>query len=189
MEKKFNVLFLSNMMAEKGVWTLVSAAQVLRQRGFDFEVHFVGKWSDISEDDFTALVREARLESVCMAHGPQYGQDKEVFWRNADLFVFPTFYHNECFPLVLLEAMQHGVACISTAEGGIPGIIDDGKTGFLVERQNAPMLADKMEWLMENPQECKQMGQAGREKFEREYTLDVFENRMVNILNACLEGE
>lgn len=187
MEKKFNVLFLSNMMAEKGVWTLVSAAQVLRQRGLDFEVHFVGKWSDISEDDFTALVREARLECVCMAHGPQYGQDKEVFWRNADLFVFPTFYHNECFPLVLLEAMQHGMACISTAEGGIPGIIDDGETGFLVERQNAPMLADKMEWLMEHPLACEQMGMKGRVKFEREFTLDVFEMRMKSILEQCLE--
>lgn len=187
MEKKFNVLFLSNMMAEKGVWTLVSAAQVLSLRGFDFEVHFVGKWSDISEDDFIALVKEARLESVCMAHGPQYGKDKEVFWRNADLFVFPTFYHNECFPLVLLEAMQHGVPCVSTAEGGIPSIIDDGKTGFLVERQNAKMLAEKMAWLMEHPEECKCMGMKGREKFEREFTLDVFERRLKSILEQCLE--
>lgn len=187
MEKKFNVLFLSNMMAEKGVWTLVSAAQVLRQRGFDFEVHFVGKWSDISEDDFIALVKEARLESVCMAYGPQYGKDKEVFWRNADLFVFPTFYHNECFPLVLLEAMQHGVPCVSTAEGGIPSIIDDGKTGFLVERQNAKMLAEKMAWLMEHPEECKCMGMKGREKFEREFTLDVFERKLKSILEQCLE--
>ena len=186
MEKKFNVLFLSNMMAEKGVWTLVSAAQVLRQRGLDFEVHFVGKWSDISEDGFTALVREAHLESVCMAHGPQYGQDKEVFWQNADLFVFPTFYHNECFPLVLLEAMQHGIPCISTNEGGIPGIIDDGKTGFLVERQNARMLAEKMVWLMENREECKRMGRNGREKFEHEFTLDVFEKRLVDILQQCI---
>ena len=187
MEKKFNVLFLSNMMAEKGVWTLVSAAQVLRQRGFDFEVHFVGKWSDISEDDFIALVKEARLESVCMAYGPQYGKDKEVFWRNADLFVFPTFYHNECFPLVLLEAMQHGVPCVSTAEGGIPSIIDDGKTGFLVERQNAKMLAEKMAWLMEHPEECKCMGMKGREKFELEFTLDVFERKLKSILEQCLE--
>lgn len=187
MEKKINVLFLSNMMAEKGVWTLVSASQLLRQRGFCFEVHFVGKWSDISEDDFAAVVREARLEEVCMAHGPQYGKDKEVFWQNADLFVFPTFYHNECFPLVLLEAMQHGVACISTHEGGISGIIDEGKTGFLIGRQNVQMLADKMGWLMKHPDECERMGKKGREKFERDFTLDVFENRMVTILRQCLE--
>lgn len=186
MEKKFNVLFLSNIMAEKGVWTLVSAAQVLRQRGLDFEVHFVGKWSDISEDDFTALVREARLENVCMAHGPKYGQDKEVFWRNADLFVFPSYYHNECFPLVLLEAMQHGVPCISTYEGGIPGIIDDGVTGFLVERQSPNILADKMMWLMEHPEVCKRMGEAGRDKFEREFTLEVFEKRMCDILKDII---
>lgn len=83
--------------------------------------------------------------------------------------------------------MQHGMACISTAEGGIPGIIDDGETGFLVERQNAPMLADKMGWLMSHPEERRQMGMKGRVKFEREFTLDVFERRLKGILEQCLE--
>lgn len=187
MDKKFNILFLSNMMAEKGVWTLLSAAHELRLRGFDFEVNFVGKWSDISENDFNDFVRKAQLENVCIAHGPQYGKDKEAFYRNTDLFVFPTFYHNECFPLVLLEAMQHGVACVSTKEGGIPSIVDDGKTGFLVEQQSAGLLAEKIAWCMEHREQCKRMGEAGKEKFEREFTLDVFERRIVSILSQCVE--
>ena len=55
--------------------------------------------------------------------------------------LFPTFYHNECFSLVLLEAMEHGLPCISTTEGGIPGIVDDGKTGFLVPKHDVAVLA------------------------------------------------
>lgn len=47
--------------------------------------------------------------------------------------MFPTYYHNECFPLVLLEAMQHGLPCISTNEGAISDIVDDGVTGYIVE--------------------------------------------------------
>ena len=97
--------------------------------------------------------------------------------------LFPTFYHNECFSLVLLEAMEHGLPCISTTEGGIPGIIDDGKTGFLVPKHDVAVLADKIQLLLNAPVLRSNMGKAGREKFEKEFTLEVFEKRMVEILS------
>ena len=131
-------------------------------------------------------VAKRGLEGMVVYHGRKYGKDKEAFLNGADIFVFPTFYHNECFPLVLLEAMEHGVACISTTEGGIPGIIDDGKTGFLVPKHNAAILANKIETLLTDSALRQHMGEAGREKFEREFTLEVFEKRIVEILNHCL---
>ena len=135
---------------------------------------------------FQAEVAKRGLEGMVVYHGRKYGKDKEAFLNGADIFVFPTFYHNECFPLVLLEAMEHGVACISTTEGGIPGIIDDGKTGFLVPKHNAAILANKIETLLTDSALRQHMGEAGREKFEREFTLEVFEKRIVEILNHCL---
>lgn len=97
--------------------------------------------------------------------------------------LFPTFYHNECFPLVLLEAMEHGLPCISTTEGGIPGIVDDGKTGFLVPKHDVAVLADKILLLLNDSVLRSNMGKVGREKFEKEFTLEVFEKRMVEILS------
>ena len=96
--------------------------------------------------------------------------------------LFPTFYHNECFPLVLLEAMEHGLPCISTTEGGIPGIVDDGKTGFLVPKHDVAVLADKILLLLNDSVLRSNMGKVGREKFEKEFTLEVFEKRMTWIL-------
>lgn len=107
----------------------------------------------------------------------------KVFENLPVLPLFPTFYHNECFPLVLLEAMEHGVACISTTEGGIPGIIDNGKTGFLVPKPDAAVLADKILLLLNDSVLRSNMGKVGREKFEKEFTLEVFEKRMVEILS------
>ena len=78
------------------------------------------------------------------------------------------------------------MACISTTEGGIPGIIDDGKTGFLVPKHDAVALADKIEMFIRDTDLLHKMGEAGREKFEREFTLEVFEKRIVEILNHCL---
>lgn len=185
MEKQFNILFLSNMMKEKGIWTLLEACKILKEREYRFECHFVGKWSDVNEEVFAAYVDENGLGENVYAHGPQYGEDKEIFWNSADLFVFPTFYHNECFPLVLLEAMQHSIACISTNEGGIPEIIDEQVTGYLVEKQNTIALADKMAYLIEHRAQCQSMGCKGREKLEREFSLQRFEERMLSILRFC----
>lgn len=54
----FNILFLSNMMKEKGVWDLVEACRILKERGKKFHCHFVGKWSDITEKNFQQKLQE-----------------------------------------------------------------------------------------------------------------------------------
>ena len=79
--------------------------------------------------------------------------------------------------------MEHGLPCISTTEGGIPGIIDNGKAGFLVPKHDVAVLADKIEMFIRDTDLRHKMGLAGREKFEREFTLEVFEKRMVEILS------
>lgn len=178
----FNILFLSNMMEEKGVWDLVEACRILKEKGKKFHCHFVGKWSDISEDEFQQKIQLLNLENCISACGARYGSDKEEFFNEADVFVFPTYYNNECFPLVLLEAMEHELPCISTLEGGIASIIDEGRTGYVVERKNPQALAEKIERLMEQPALCKAMGIAGKEKLNREFTLDKFECKLRDIL-------
>ena len=114
--------------------------------------------------------------------------DVMKYVKREDVFVFPTFYHNECFPLVLLEAMQHHLPCISTTEGGIPGIIDDKETGFLIEKHDFQTLADKLEFFIEHPEESERMGENGYRKFNDKFTLRKFEESMVDILNDCLKG-
>ena len=182
-----HLLFLSNLLISKGVVVLLDSLKVLKEKGYRFVCDFVGgETVEMDAVMFQAEVAKRGLEGMVVYHGRKYGKDKEAFLNGADIFVFPTFYHNECFPLVLLEAMEHGVACISTTEGGIPGIIDDGKTGFLVPKHDAVALADKIEMFIRDTDLRHKMGSAGREKFEREFTLEVFEKRIVEILNHCL---
>ena len=179
------ILFLSNMIASKGVWELVDACKILKDSGISFKCHFVGKWGNITEQDFSSAIRQKGLENHVMAHGAKYGEEKIRFFQEADLFVFPTCYPNECFPIVLLEAMQQGLPCISTDEGGIPDIIDEGKTGFIVEKKDARQLADRIRYLIEHPESCKKMGENGYRKYRSQFTLRTFENRMKEILAEC----
>lgn len=181
-QDNFNILFLSNMMETKGVWDLVDACRILRERGKKFHCHFVGKWSDITEKEFKQKIHQIDMEKFISAYGAKYKDEKEEYFQKASVFIFPTYYSNECFPLVLLEAMEHGIPCISTFEGGISAIIEEGKTGYLIQQQQPQVLANKIELLMEQPNLCKAMGEAGRKKFEQEFTLEQFEIRMKNIL-------
>lgn len=178
----FNILFLSNMMETKGVWDLVEACRILKEKGKEFHCHFVGKWSDISEDDFQQRIKKFDLINNVSAYGAKYGDEKIAFFQKADIFVFPTYYHNETFGLVLLEAMEYEIPCISTNEGGISTVIDDGKTGFVVERKSPRIIAEKIEVLMNHPVLCKEMGMAGRERLENKFTLEKFEGRLRDIL-------
>lgn len=168
------------------MWTLLNACKELKDRDIDFHCDFVGGWKDVSEDVFKDAVSRFGLESFVFAHGPKYGDEKEPFFANADVMVFPTYYHNECFPLVLLEGMMHGLTCVSTREAGIPGIIDEGKTGYMVARQDYSQLADAVEKLANNRELCKQMGIAGRKKYEEQFTLPVFEKRITECLKNLL---
>ena len=178
-----HLLFLSNLLISKGVVVLLDSLKVLKEKGCGFVCDFVGgETVEMDAAMFQAEVVKRGLEGMVVYHGRKYGKDKEAFLNGADIFVFPTFYHNECFPLVLLEAMEHGLPCISTTEGGIPGIVDDGKTGFLVPKHDVAVLADKIQLLLNDPVLRSNMGNAGREKFEKEFTLNVFENRMTWIL-------
>ena len=182
-----SLLFLSNMMVEKGICVLIEAGKLLKDRGINFQCHFVGAWADFTQSDFDEAVTHNNLESHLFSHGRKYGEDKFKFYAEADIFVFPTFYHNECFPLVLLEAMQFGLPIISTREGGIPDIIKDSKTGYIVRRQNPVDLADKLQLLIENNEIRTQMGLSARKRYDKFFRLEKFEKNLADILNTVIE--
>lgn len=81
---------------------------------------------------------------------------------------------------------MHGLACVSTREAGIPGIIDEGKTGYMVARKDSNQLADAIEKLANDRELCNQMGIAGRIKYEQQFTLPVFERRITECIKNLL---
>jgi len=176
------LLFFSNMMMQKGVYVLLDACKLLKYKDVNFECHFVGAWSDISESEFKNEVEKNGLQEHVFAHGGKYGAEKGKFFFNSDIFIFPTYYHNETFGLVNLEAMQFSLPVISTTEGGISEVVNDGSTGFLVPQRNITALARKIEALINDVELRRKMGEAGKERYYNNFTLEKFEERLVNIL-------
>ena len=94
------------------------------------------------------------------------------------MFCFPSFFECETFGLVLLEAMACGLPVVSTRWRGIPSVVDEGETGFLVEPRDSHAVAERLETLANNAALRNSMGCAGRARFEREFTLPRFVSRM-----------
>jgi glycosyltransferase involved in cell wall biosynthesis len=81
-------------------------------------------------------------------------------YQQADIFVLPT--RADCFSLVCMEAMAAGLPCVTTNVGGIPDILDDGKTGHLLDVDDAASLGDVLETLITDPARRREMGGLAR---------------------------
>jgi glycosyltransferase involved in cell wall biosynthesis len=128
---------------------------------------------------------EVRLEIVGRDENPEYAEElrQEVFrlrlngrvsfveevpqvelanqMRRSRVFVLPTY--SEGLPRVVFEAMATGVPVIATAVSGIPEIIQNEITGFLVPPGDEEALAERLRWVLKHPQEAKAMGHRARE--------------------------
>ena len=88
-----------------------------------------------------------------------------------DIFVLSSFTV-ECFPMSLLEAMASSRPAVCTAVGGVPEMVDDGVTGYLVPPKAPDALAERILDLMRSPHRCAEMGDAARTRVLSEFTLD-----------------
>ncbi len=182
-----NILFLGHLWKLKGVYILLEALALLNNEGIKFNATFVGTELDISPNDFAAKCKELNLGNNIEYVGPKYGQEKTNIYLQSDMFVFPTV--NDAFGIVNLEAMESGLPVISTVEGAIPEIIDDGITGYLVPKYDILTLSGKIKELINNLELRIQMGLSGRKKFLATYTIDKFETNLVKIFDKICTNQ
>lgn len=184
-EPTAHLLFLSNLIPSKGVYVLLDACKILRERGLQFVCDFVGgETREIDRSTFEAAVKARGLDDAVLYHGPKYGEEKECYWQNADIFVQPTF--EDCFPLTIVEAMQHGKPVVSTDEGAVPDLVKDGENGFVCERKDSLSLAVALEKLIKDSNLRRRMGERGYQRYKEEYTLEAFERKFIETMHKCL---
>lgn len=88
--------------------------------------------------------------------------------RNWDIFVMPSL--DEGFGLAVLDAMVEGLPVVGTSVGGIPELIEDGRTGFLVPPRDPAALAQRLRCLISEPERRRAQGAAGRERARSQFS-------------------
>src|ERR671936_2851919 len=94
--------------------------------------------------------------------------DVEALHRTWRAFAAPSLH--EGFPLAALEAMASGLPIVASDTGGLPEMVDDGRTGFLVPVGDAEALAQRLALLLSDDQLCGRMSSASRERVRQRFS-------------------
>lgn len=184
--ESYTITYLSNFIKEKGVLEFIDVINELKNEGIEFQYNIIGGDSDILLTDLNSIIKGYDLEGKSNHIGPAYGVKKEKLLRDSNLFIFPTHYKKECYPLVLLEAMQFSLPIITSNEGAISDIVIDGKNGFIVDPFNTNSMKEKAIKLIENKEISIRMGDHSRNLFLQNNTIEKFENNINQVIDAIL---
>ena len=142
---------------------------------------------------FTKLIQELKLADNVELMGWCNETEIVEILKNTHIFVAPSITAadgNQDAPInVLKEAMAIGLPVVSTYHGGIPELVEDGKSGFLVAEKDVVSLADKIGYLIEHPELWSVMGQAGRKFVLQHYNLDQLNDDLINIYRSLVNSD
>lgn len=162
---RVRVTFLGLIGARKGVFDLLEACEILIAQGLPIRLAVGGN------GEVDRLQREiAPLGASVRYLGWITGDAKERLLRETDIFVLPSY--GEGLPMSVLEAMSYAVPVITSNVGGLPELIRDGESGFLVEPGRVDQLVVKLGRLVCDAELRRTMGDAARRTVERGHGIE-----------------
>jgi len=184
---RFTVLYLGNLVREKGVFVILDAIPLVRARCPQAHFMFAGAWwSEKDGAEADRLVRERGLSPCVEFTGMVTGDRKWEIVAQADVLVFPTYFRYETLGQVLLEAMGVGLPVIATRRAAIPEIVEDGVNGLFVAEQDANDLAEKIVTLANDPALRARMSEANKQKYANYYTIEHYGQRMAAVFDELV---
>jgi glycosyltransferase involved in cell wall biosynthesis len=178
--KDLKVLYVGRLLPHKGINHLIEAIDSSVQLeiiGRVYDKTYFSKLKEISTNKSVRFVTNASDDEIMHAYS------------NSLVTVLPSVYIDvngnqhvapELLGLVLLESMGCGTPVICTDVGGMPEIVEDGVTGFIVPPNDPQTLGNRINYLIKNPEIAFEMGQRGRQKVLREFTWKAVVDRCLN---------
>ena len=178
--KELKVVFLSNLIQEKGINILLEAIRVLEKKGVVVKLKVAG--SIIKDNDLSQYFNELKqVEYVGVVHGKEK-QDLLV-WSN--VFCLPTFYKMEGQPISILEAMALGNLILTTKHAGITDVCKD-ENAIFCDKESVKDLVQKLEFLSNNLLQVAEKGLFNIEYSNKMFSEEKFIDNANEILLKCI---
>jgi glycosyltransferase involved in cell wall biosynthesis len=178
------------LIPRKGVHHLVSAFAHVAQDFPDARLVIAGREDNKAyAAQLKAQIKQASLDGRVEFVGEVSQVLLAAGMQQANVFVFPSY--SEGLPRVVFEAMAAGLPVIASAVSGIPDIVQDNVTGFLVSPGDEAALAERIRWALEHPEAARQMGLRGRNFAKRFFSTAAYVESYREVLDATkvLSGE
>lgn len=173
-----NVAFAGRFVREKGIdLLLTSFAKVVAQIP-EAKLSLAGDGPE--RGSLNRLIDKLGLSSSVFMLGYLSHQEMERHFADAWVQAIPSRW-NEPFGIVAIEAMMRGTAVVATRSGGLPEIVQDGQTGFLVEPGNVDALTEALLKILSDSTLAERMGARGREKALKKFTEDIYVDKFIQL--------
>lgn len=173
------IIFLSNLMQEKGIYELIEALKYLEEREISFEAKIAG---NIPVQEKGLLKKLEKLKKTKYI-GVVNGSAKTDLLSWGTLFCLPTFYKMEGQPISIIEAMGFGNVILTTMHAGIPDICNDNNALF-VEKKNSKSIIDQLLFAFQNPLIIREKGLYNLKEAQSKFTEQSFIEGMIKIFRA-----
>ncbi len=186
----FRVLFLSNMIREKGWEDVLEAAALLNDEGFVCQWVFAGGWPHTGEQErFESKVRELDLTDHVRHRGPLMDRSQIAHeYLEADLFVLPSWLR-EAQPLSIMEAMAAGTPCVVADDGGMPGLVganSDDAAGLTVPARDPEAISAAIAKLSHDVT-WERAARSARARFESYYAPQVVAHQWIDLIGQVTQ--
>jgi len=182
-EEPIKILTIGRLVEKKGhEYAIQAIAKIIKKYK---NIEYIIKLED--------LISELGIESYIKFLGSVEQNEVLKLYQQAHIFILPSITarngDQEGIPVVLMEAQATGLPIISTYHTGIPEVVVDGKSGFLVPEKDIDALANKLEYLIEHPELWPEMGRYGRKYVEEKYDIKKLNQKLVEIYQNLIEGK
>lgn len=166
---------------EKALFELVKAVNILKKRGQYFTVDIYGEGKDT--DALQHQIKKNGVETLIHLKG--FSLNPQDILSNYAVLVLPSKF--EGLPLVILEAIEAGLVVVASNVGGIPEIIEDGKTGFLIDGYSPESIAKTLNRVLDYSNDLQRIAENARHKLEMVFNLEKTVVHWKNLYNFILE--
>jgi colanic acid/amylovoran biosynthesis glycosyltransferase len=181
-------LTIGRLVEKKGVGYAIQAIARLKASGR--YVRYTVAGDGLLRAELDRMIDGLGLRAEVQLVGPKSHGEVIALMREAHLVVAPCVTaqngDQEGIPNVLKEAMAMGVPVISTQHSGIPELVENGVSGFLVPERDPEALADRLAYLIDHPERWPAMGRAGRERVEAEFDSDKLTKELVELYQQVM---
>jgi glycosyltransferase involved in cell wall biosynthesis len=179
----------------EGTFTMAAAGQLIPRKGHSFLLQALSELK-VTHPSFRLVIfgegylnnqlrdQAATLGLGDVAQFAGYRPDLDSFVGCFDLFVHPA--SAEGLGVAALKAAAAGLAVVGCDAGGMRESVLDGETGELVEPENAEALCNAIAKLMDDDALRRKLGQAGRQRMQKEFSIDTMADRHVQLYEAVL---
>lgn len=196
-------LFTPRRPHSDGKVRIVTTGRLVEKKGIEYSIRAVAKLALVNRNieynvigdgplrkELQQLIENLGVSSTVKLLGWRHQQELIEILNNSHILIAPSVTAkdgDQDAPVnALKEAMAMGLPVIGTQHGGIPELIEDGISGFLVPERNVDAIAEKLAYLIERPQIWPEMGRAARAYVEENYDLNKLNDELVEIYRKLL---